>query len=239
MDQPPRIQSDMDIHQLAQRLQSIEHFQKIPLLEVEKIILSGKIIRFDKDQTIFSEDEPSAGMFVLLNGQVQLCKISHQGQISILSIINPVIMFNEVSALDDDPNPITAITNQESTLWQIDAHKLQEIIVKYPQLGLGLLRVLAKRNRKLVSQFQDLSFLPLLSRTAKLLLEISNQGEIKINRKENPNYLLAAQVSTGPEAFSRCLKTFRHQKMITSDTHKIEIIDLAGLQRIAYMNLEG
>lgn len=229
----------MDIDQLASRLEQIEHFNNLSLDEVKNIIQSGKILRYDKDQVIFNEDEPSAGMFVLLNGQVQLCKISLHGQLSILSIIHPIIMFNEVSALDNGANPITAITTQVSILWQIETEKLQEIIINYPRIGLGLLRVLAARNRKLVTQFQDLSFLPLLSRSAKLLLEISNKGTSKINRKEHPNYFLAAQLSTVPEAFSRCLKTFRLQKMIISDTHKIEVINPSGLQRIAYMNLDS
>jgi len=229
----------MDIHILAKRLQRIEHFNNIPLEEVEKIILAGTIKSFKKDQVIFNEEDPSSGMYVLLNGQVQLCKISLQGQISILSVINPVIMFNEVSALDSGPNPITAIATQDSLIWQITSERLQDLIMQYPRIGLGLLRVLANRNRKLVSLFQDLSFRPLLSRTAKLLLEISDQGQQKINRKENPNYHLASRLSTGPEAFSRCLKTFRHQSMILCDTQKIEILDPRGLRHIAMMDLDN
>jgi signal-transduction protein with cAMP-binding, CBS, and nucleotidyltransferase domain len=69
----------MDIHNLAKRLQRIEHFNNVPLEEIERIILAGTIKSFTKDQLIFSEEEPSSGMFVLLNGQVQLCKISLQG----------------------------------------------------------------------------------------------------------------------------------------------------------------
>lgn len=229
----------MDIQNLARRLQKIEHFNKIPLDEVERIILAGKMSSYEKDQVVFTENDPGAGMFVLLSGQVQLCKMSLQGQISILSIINPVIMFNEVSALDGGPNPVTAITTQQSMLWHIQSVQLYEMIIQYPRIGLGLIRVLANRNRKLISLFQDLSFRPLLARTAKLLLEISNQGQHKINRKENPNYHLASRISTVPEAFSRCLKTFRQQNMILSDTHRIEILDSDGLKRIAMMDLDN
>jgi len=228
----------MDTLHLAKRLQQIEHFSYIPLKEVERIILAGDIKTYHKDKEIFSEEAPSSGMYVLLNGQVQLCKISLQGQISILAILNPVTMFNEVSALDNGPNPITAIANQESIIWHITSEKLQDLILQYPRIGLGLLRVLANRNRKLVSLFKDLSFRPLLARTAKLLLEISDQGKNKIIRKENPNYHLAARLSTGPEAFSRCLKAFRQQNMIQTDTHKIEILDPIGLRRIAMLDLD-
>ena len=229
----------MNSSHLALRLQKIEHFRNIPLQEIEEIINAGKVITLQKDQYIFTENEPSSGMFVLLKGQVQLCKISLQGQISILSVIDPVIMFNEVSALDGGTNPTTAITIQESVLWHIKSEKLQNIILQYPHISLGLLKVLANRNRKLVSLFQDLSFRPLLSRTAKLLLEISESGKQKIFRKEHPNYQLASRVSTVPEAFSRCLKTFRNQNMIRTDANKIEILDPEGLKKIAMLDLNN
>jgi len=230
--------NSMDIGELSRRLQGIEHFNNIPLNEVEGIIRAGCIRSFEKDQTIFSEEEFCSGMFVLLHGQVQLCKISLQGQISILSVINPIIMFNEVSALDGGLNPVTAVASQDSIIWQISSEKLQDLIIQYPRIGLGLLRVLSSRNRKLISLFQDLSFRPLLSRTAKLLLEISEQGKLKINRKDNPNYHLASRLSTVPEAFSRCLKIFRQKNLITSDTHKIEILDVNHLRQIGMVDLE-
>ena len=227
----------VDIASLAKRLQRIEHFNNLSLDEVENIILAGSIHTIAKDRVLFTEDEPSSGMYVLLNGQVQLCKISIQGQISILSVINPIIMFNEVSALDDGPNPVTAIASQDSVIWHIASAKLQELIIQYPRIGLGLLRVLANRNRKLISLFQDLSFKPLLSRAASLLLEISEEGKLKINRKEYPNYHLASRLSTVPEAFSRCLKVFRQKNLITSDTYKIEIIDANELKHIGLLDL--
>lgn len=229
----------MNIPHLAQRLNKIEPFTNFSIGEIERIINTGTISNFGKDQIIFQEDEPTAGMYVLLQGQVQLCKISIHGQISILSVIHPVIMFNEVSALDGGPNPVTSMAVQDSIVWHIPSNKLQELILQYPYIGLGLLRIISKRNRKLVSLFQDLSFRPLLSRTAKILLEISADGTQKINRKEYPNYHLAARLSTVPEAFSRCLQTFRREKMIQSDTHKIEILDPKGLQKIAMIDLNS
>jgi CRP-like cAMP-binding protein len=229
----------MNTLNLAQRLQKIEHFQNISLQEIKGIISAGNILTYPKDHYIFTENEPSSGMYVLLKGQVQLCKISLQGQVSILSVIDPVIMFNEVSALDGGQNPTTAITIQESVLWHITSEKLQNLILQYPHIGLGLLKVLANRNRKLISLFQDLSFRPLLSRTAKLLLEISDNGKQNIFRKEYPNYQLAARISTVPEAFSRCLKTFRNQNMIRTDSNKIEILDPQELKKTAMLDLNN
>ena len=55
-----------------------------------------------------------AGMFVLLAGQVHLRKLGPQGQESILAVIEPVIMFNEVAVLDGGPNLTTAVAAQDS-----------------------------------------------------------------------------------------------------------------------------
>lgn len=227
----------MDLPLLIKQISSVKHFKHLSVSELKKIILAGKIKNFRKDETIFNEHEPSAGLFVLLNGQVQLCKISQQGQLSILSIIEPVIMFNEVSALDDGTNPVTAISSQNSMLWQIPPDALQQMILDYPTVGLGLLRILAARNRKLVNQFDDLSFRTVLSRTAKLLLELSTCEKKIINRKKHPNYQMAAQIATVPEAFSRCLQTLKKQGVINISPQTIEIIDLNTLIKIAQVEM--
>ncbi len=102
---------------------------------------------------------------------------------------------------------------------------------------MGLLRILAARNRKLVSQFDDLSFRTVLSRTAKLLLELSTCEKKPIHRKKHPNYQMAAQIATVPEAFSRCLQTLKKQGVINISPQTIEIIDLKNLIKIAQVEL--
>lgn len=227
----------MDFDSLLQQIGSVQYFKQLSAPELKQIILTGKVRNFKKDEIIFHEQEPSAGLFVLLSGQVQLCKISLQGQLSILAIIEPVIMINEVSALDGDSNPVTAVASQDSTLWQMPPGALQQIVLNFPSVGLGLLRILAARNRNLVNQFDDLSFRTVLSRTAKLLLELSTREKKPILRKKHPNYQMAAQIATVPEAFSRSLQTLKKQGVIKTSPQTIEIIDLKALIKIAQVEL--
>lgn len=228
----------MDLTNLIKQISRVEHFKHLPVAELKAIILAGSIKHIKQGETLFTAGEPSDGLFVLLSGQVQLCKISVQGQLSIISIINPVIMFNEVSALDEGANPVTAIASLNSTLWQVQAYRLQEIILQYPHLGLGLLKILATRNRKLVALFDDLSFRSVLSRTAKLLLEISTFGENTISRKHHSNQQMAAQIATVPEAFSRSLQTLRKRNCIYCDTQQIKVINKAELIKIADLEMK-
>ncbi len=218
---------------LAERLGRVKHFSGLSPKELIAIITSGHIKSYATEETIFLEDDPCDGLYVLLSGRVQICKHSHQGQISILAIFEPVIMFNEVAALDQGANPATAIALEPTTLWNLAPEELEQMILRYPRVGLGILRVLANRNRRLVSQFEDLSFRPVLARAAKLILELSQGGKIHIDRRKHPNYQLAAQIATVPEAFSRSLRVFRNVGGIETNDKQIRVVDPNRLQEIA------
>jgi CRP/FNR family transcriptional regulator len=222
-----------DIQELAQRLGKVQHFRSLPAAELEKIILAGQVCRYRRDEVIFVEGDASAGLFVLLAGRVQLCKLSQQGQIAILAVFEPVIMFNEVAALDGGPNPVTAITQEDAVTWHLSSDHLEKILMDHPQLGVGLLRVMAARNRYLVGQFEDLSFRSVLARTAKLLLELSGNGTQLVDRRRHPNHQLAARIATVPEAFSRSLRVFRTDGYIALLDKSIQVLDAARLREAA------
>lgn len=216
---------DFDLDNLAGRLSKVQHFQGLSLDEVRAVISSGTIQTFQKDAIIFVENDPDTGLYVLLNGQIQLCKLSTDGQIAILAVFEPVLMFNEVSALDRGPAPATATaTAGDTVVWRLEPDYLEKLILAYPRIGLGMLSVLAARNRRLVGQFEDLSFRTVLARTAKLLLELSSNGQKPIDRRKQPNYQLAARIATIPEAFSRSLKVFKSSGDIETSYHVIHVV---------------
>jgi len=218
---------------LAGKLGSVEHFKGLADRELLDIIASGQIKRFSSQEVIYVEDDHSQGLFVLLSGRVQICKLSQTGQISIMGVFEPIIMFNEVAAIDGGQTPATAIALEDSIVWKMSADALEKLILKYPRVGLGIARVLASRNRLLVGQFQDLSFRSVLSRSAKLLLDISKNGAIFIDRRKHPNHLMASQVATVPEAFSRSLKVFRCSGLIQTNAQHITILHAPELFKIA------
>lgn len=221
------------ISQLAQRLSGVKHFQHIPPDELLNIIQLGHTQSFQAGEMVFQENTPGDGLYVLLSGQIQLCKLSRQGQNAILSIFEPVIMFNEVAALDRGPNPVTAIASEESVVWRLSADQLEQLVLRYPRIGLGLLQVLAARNRHLVAQYEDISFRTVMARTAKLLLELSANGTKAIDRRKHPVHQMAARIATVPEVFSRFLKVMRSNQDIRCSAATIEVIQPAHLQKIA------
>ncbi len=218
---------------LIERLRSVPHFKNFQEREIRDIVLSGRILRIPKGETIFHEGEDCAGLFVLLQGKVNLMKTGIQGQETIIMVIKPVIMFNEVSILDGGPNPVSAMPVHDCLMWHISYQSYQMLMSRYPLMGTALLRVLAKRNRALLERIEDLSSRPVLARSAKTLLDLSQHGENPINRRHHPNNEIAALVSTVPEAFSRSLTNLRQMGIIEVTRSQISVSDVASLTKIA------
>ena len=218
---------------LIAQLQHVEHFKRLPEADTRTIVTAGRVRRFAAGEILFAEGAPCAGMFVLLTGQVHLRKLGPQGQESILAVIEPVIMFNKVAVLDGGPNLTTAAAAQDCMVWQIGCDSFQALLARYPMIGLGLLRVLARRNRLLVSQVEDLSFRTVQARAAKLLLDLSDCGAHPIDRRKHPNHELAARIATVPEAFSRALNTFKRTGCIASTRSAIAVHCIEDLGALA------
>jgi CRP/FNR family transcriptional regulator len=215
-------------------LKGVPHFKGFKPSDLLKIINSGRIKKFKKDQYIYTEGEQSAGMFVLFSGKVHLCNYSCEGQMQIFSMIEPVIMFNEVTAIDGGPNPASAIAVKDCLTWNISFEAFEKLVKQYPDpaIGLAMMRVLAARTRELITLCGDLSFQPVLSRCAKLILELSEHGSKMIDRSEFPLSDLSARVATAPESISRSLSWLDKQGLISTNRNQISVLNAKELLEI-------
>jgi len=218
----------------TQLLRSVPHFKNLASTDLLRVINSGQLRHFKKNKYIYYKDDPGEGMFVLFTGKVHLCNYGCDGQSQIFSIIEPVTMFNEVTAIDGGSNPATAIAVKNCLTWNIGHQAFNDLVEKYPDpvLGLAMMRVLAERTRELITLCKDLSFSPVLSRCAKLILELSDHGEKSIDRHDYPLSDLSALVATAPESVSRSLSWLSKQSLITTDRNYISVENIEGLIEI-------
>jgi CRP-like cAMP-binding protein len=219
-------------------LKQVSHFKHLKLSDLTYILNSGQLKRYREDRIIVHESAPSAGMFVLLRGKVNLCNYSCDGQMQILSVIEPVIMFNELTAIDGGPNPMTAIAVEDCLTWNIGHQDFERLVRHYPDpaIGLAMMRVLAERTRDLIERCEDLSFRSVLARVAKLILELSEGGKREIDREQYSIMELSARVSTAPESISRSLSNLADRGFISSDRRRISVQNAKQLVEIAKLD---
>jgi len=227
----------MDMQQLGAQLRTVSHFHALSDANLSEIVNAGNVLKIQSGQMLFLQDEPCAGMYVLLQGRVNLCKLGPQGQQNILATILPVIMFNEVPVLDGGRNPVTALATQDSLLWRISCASFQKLLLSYPEIGSGLLHIMAARNRRLIEHYEDLSFRNVLARVAKTLLDLSDNGKKPISRREHSIEELAALTATVPQVISRTLKIFKIDGLINHTRQVIEVKKPENLAKIALLNI--
>jgi len=228
----------VDFKSMFMGLRQVKQFQNLTDEELKEILTAGRIHSFSANEFIFIQDEPSAGMFVLIQGAVNLCKLGPQGQQNILATIKPIIMFNEVAVLDCGNNPVTAIATQDSVIWHVDCDTFQSLLKRFSEIGLGLLRIMAIRNRRLIQHYEDLSYRNVESRVAKLLLDLSANGSQPIKRKDHSIEEMASLTATVGPVVSRTINNFKQSGYITT-SRKTILIDLPEeIARIAEINLE-
>jgi CRP/FNR family transcriptional regulator len=216
-------------------LSGVPYFKNLGPTDLFRIINSGELKRYRENKFIYYKGDQAAGMYVLFTGKVYLCNYNCDGQSQIFSTIEPVTMFNEITAIDGGPNPATAIAVKNCLTWNINYEAFENLVIKYPDpvVGLAMLRVLADRTRELITLCGDLSFSSVLSRSAKLILELSDQGNHPIDRQEFPLADLSALISTAPESVSRSLSWMANQGLIHADRNHISVENLPGLIEIS------
>ncbi|MBN2556821.1 MAG: Crp/Fnr family transcriptional regulator [Anaerolineales bacterium] len=223
---------------LVGTLSRVWHFRHLSAPALRSIVAAGRLQHFPSDMLLFQECAPSAGMHVLLKGRVHLCKHSPQGHMQIISTIEPVIMFNELSAIDGYENPFTAIAARDCRTWSISHQAFHELMRSYPDpdIGIALMKVLSSRTRALIDRCYDLSSRPVQARLAKLLLELSCFGENTIDRGEYPIKQLAAHIASVPEVVSRKLSAFNDAGIVRCTRQKIHILQPDALSNYAQID---
>jgi CRP/FNR family transcriptional regulator len=228
----------LDPTKLAQMMKMVPHFADLSISDLLTIVRTGHLQPVDVGDILFWEGEPCAGLYVLLRGEIQLYKNGPGGQETIMAVIQPVTMVNEVAVLDRGNNPATVKISSKGLVWHVSMEDFHDLMRRFPQLSLGLLPILAKRNRRLVSLYEDLSFLPVRSRTAKLILKLSEDGDTTINRSFVTVQEMASRISTSPEVVSRTISFLSSRGFINSSRQQIEVVNAAALKELSSLGLQ-
>jgi CRP/FNR family transcriptional regulator len=223
----------IDQEKLLAHLGSVFNFSDVREPLLDEIANTGQVCQIPAKQILFQEGESASGMYVLLKGQVRLSKMGLQGIESIVHTIKPVVVFNEITAIDRKPNPITAIADRDCVIWKISSDRCYMLMENHPELCYCMMQIMAERNRVILASYEDLISRPVLARTAKLLLNLSQGGQQTINRYEHPNQRIAALASTVPEAVSRSIKTLKVNQVIECTRAQIKILSREGLTEYA------
>lgn len=219
--------------------ESLSLWREVPFLHdlpdtvLAELARAARRVHFTQGQTIFLEEEPTAGLFLVEEGRVKICRFAADGREHILLISGRGDTFNDVSALDGGPNPACAVAFSDAILWQVSRDELRRLSIQHPELAWALIESLAQRARYLIGIVQDLAMRNVKGRLARLLLDQAEAAERGTPLPHITQEEMANQLGTVREVVGRALRSLAAEGILTVDRQRIEIVDRARLQAAA------
>ena len=107
-------------------------------------------IEIPTGKTVFAEGDAGDTMYIIESGSIDLL-IASRGKEAVASF-GPGDFFGELSLLDDQPRPATAIARKPSRLLKIDRNGFSGLLQQNVEIAVSLLRTLALRHHQCESR---------------------------------------------------------------------------------------
>ncbi len=213
-------------------LRQCSYFANMDASMLAELAEDTRLLNFNRDEVLFWQGEPGAGLFMLRRGLVKLFKVSSQGRELIINIFEEGATFNEVPTFDDGPNPVNVAALEDSEVWAIDHFTIRRLMHEHPEMYQQVTINLARNLRMMVDVIEQLSFYQVIKRLAKLLLQFSPEqstdpdGATHLTQDQ-----LAARLGTVREVVARSLRQLERSGAIRIRRRKIEILDPEKLKQ--------
>jgi len=180
--------------------------------------------RYSKNTILFSKDDESDSLYILLRGKVHVIARDEQGREIVLSVIGPGEYFGEMAALDGGPRSATIVTREPSEILIIHSDEFRDSLSSNPDLMFNLVRVLLERLRKADEKIESLAFMNVYGRVSSFLMQAAKfNGEKWIIREPLTHQKIADMVGSSRETVSRIVKELQDAGYITIQKKKITI----------------
>src|SRR5574339_201464 len=170
---------------LLKRLQTFDFLRGLDQESLARLAAGAIWKVFPPDAVVFWEGDVESNLFFLQYGSLKVLKASPEGREQVLRFIQAGEIFNEIGVLARKPNPATALALEESGIWLIPRHALEQIVLAHPHVAMQIMENMEDKIINLVTLAADLSLKTVEARFAQLLLEQAEGDVIERRRWTN------------------------------------------------------
>jgi CRP/FNR family transcriptional regulator, cyclic AMP receptor protein len=197
---------------------------------IDQIQKLGMRKTFKKDSVVFFENEADTALFVIIEGQVKVSRVSDDGKEVILTILGESDFFGEMAILDGSSRSanVTAMTDTE--MFIIQRSDFLNLLQTHPEVAISLLVELAHRLRAADMKIKSLSLKDAEGKVATVILQLADDvGKIKNGTVEIEKlpfqHDLANMAGTSRETISRTLHAFAKKGLVELNGSNLKIIN--------------
>ncbi len=225
---------------LINTLRSCQLFTGLPLADLEQIAAVTVLKSLEKDEYLFHEGDPALGFYVVQRGAVNVHRVNAAGKEQIIHVFRTGDSFAEVALASATGYPADARVLESSQVLLVQKAGILALLKRQPELALRMLGSMSSHLRVLVGQLEDLTMKDVETRLANWLVKrcpaSAGDKPVQIELKMTKR-VLAAELGTVSETFSRTLAKFREQKLIVVKGKQITVLSSAQLKELLRRNL--
>ncbi len=218
-------------------IESSKLFHSITEKETERILKCSKSRKkqYPAGTYIFEQGGVPSRLFLLLEGQVQICKDFTSGKRDVLYLVEGGNVFGEIFLFGDrkhywyDAVAVTDVTVMEMP-WDFFYHFCSNACDHHKQLTQNMLEILSENNFNITRKLHIVSTSSLRERLAIWLIDSMDENcvvELHMNREQLADFLGVARPS-----LSRELMKMQKEGLIKADRKKIKICDRDAVEML-------
>lgn len=214
-------------------LQHLHHFAELPA-EIQGMIAGSVRHRhFDAGQVIYVEGEPAESIYILETGWVKATRMTREGREQAMMFLRPVEVFGDIAVLTGTTYPGTVVALEDVEVWVIPATTILDLIPRYPEFAMAVIRHLGERVLHYIRLVEDLSLRSVEARLANTLLRYAelHDGQLAVPRRDWTTFdEMAVRLGTVRDVLSRALKTLEAENLLRVEKHAIVLLDPKRLE---------
>jgi CRP/FNR family transcriptional regulator, cyclic AMP receptor protein len=225
---------DRSVAPFREVLQGSTLFARLNDVEIDAVLKQARVARYWTGDQIVAKGDPGESMMAVLRGRVSISVPSLDGRQVVLSALRSGDVFGEIALLDGKERTADATALTDCEILIIPRRSLWSLLERRLDLCIDLMLVLCDRLRHTNEQVEDLAFLDLQSRMAKVLLRLAadssgDQEQLAVSISQRA---LGELVGGSRESVNKRLNTWKELGIISIEKGTILIRNIAAL--VAY-----
>jgi CRP-like cAMP-binding protein len=225
---------------LVNSLRSCQLFTGLPVADLEQIAAVTVLKSLDKGEYLFHEGDPALGFYVVQRGAVNVHRVNAAGKEQIIHVFRTGDSFAEIALASATGYPADARALEPTQVLLVRKEGILELLKRQPELALRMLGSMSSHLRVLVGQLEDLTLKDVETRLANWLVKrcANPQSEKPVSVElKMTKRVLAAELGTVSETFSRTLAKFREQKLVAVKGRTVTVLSPKRLAELLRRNL--
>ncbi len=225
---------------LVHTLRSCQLFAGLPVADLETIAALASVTKLERGEYLFHEGSASHGFYIVQRGAINVHRVNAAGKEQVIHVFRDGESLAEASLATEKGYPANGRAIEPSQVLLIQKAGFLALLKLRPELALRMLGSMSVHLRVLVGQLEDLTLKDVETRLANWLMKRCPNPDKPapvIIELKTAKRVLAAELGTVSETFSRTLAKFRGQGLISVKGKVFTILSPPALAALLRRNL--